>query len=256
MEFAADLAAVSVRDVADVRAAAEALRDIAVRLADLRVGACDNIASKSPMVDADGNVLAADVFGWTGDDERWWADSRLALSSPLPRACRYESEPFWANARGFRTRQPNRYLDQLHLDNFEKRALCKVAIVVPVHLPFGQIGAVSFCARDRDRDDLSAEYAAHADTLGWLAQRFIQGYAKAVRTKTWLPGDCQLTKREVECLRWASIGKTDKEISLILARSHATVRFHIQNAGEKLDAVNRSQTIFKAAQLGYLGSAA
>lgn len=256
MNFADDLASVSVREIGDVRAAAAALRDIAVRLGDLRVGACDNIASKQPMVDADGNVLAADVFGWTGEDERWWADTRLALSSQLPRACRYESEPFWVNAQGFRTRQPNRYLDQIHLDNFEKRTLCKAAIVVPVHLPFGQIGAVSFCARDRARDDLSAEYAAHGDYLGWLAQRFVQGYAKAVRIKTWLPGDCQLTKREVECLRWASIGKTDKEISLILARSHATVRFHIQNAGEKLDAVNRSQTIFKAAQLGYLGSAA
>ena len=82
------------------------------------------------------------------------------------------------------------------------------------------------------------------------------GCVKALRTRQWLPADCQLTKREVECLRWASIGKTDKEISMILGRSHATVRFHIQNAGEKLDAVNRSQTIFKAAQLGYLGYAA
>ena len=53
-------------------------------------------------------------------------------------------------------------------------------------------------------------------------------------------------------LRWAAVGKTDKEISLILARSHATVRFHIQNAGEKMNAVNRSQTVFKAAQLGYI----
>ena len=89
-----------------------------------------------------------------------------------------------------------------------------------------------------------------------MSHRFLAGYVKAHRTRRWLPGDCQLTKREVECLRWASIGKTDKEISMILSRSHATVRFHIQNAGEKLNAVNRSQTIFKAAQLGYLGAAA
>jgi DNA-binding CsgD family transcriptional regulator len=256
MDLTAELAAVSVTSVDDVRRAAEALRDVALRLADLRVAVCDNIASKATMLDAEGNVLAADVFGWTGEGERWWADSRLALSSPLPRACRYESEPFWANASGFRTRQPNRYLDQIGLDNFEKRSLTRAAIVVPIHLPFGQIGAVSFNCKDKQRDDLGTEYAAHADILGILAFRFVAGYTKAHRTRHWLPGDCQLTKREVECLRWASIGKTDKEISLILARSHATVRFHIQNAGEKLDAVNRSQTIFKAAQLGYLGAAA
>jgi DNA-binding CsgD family transcriptional regulator len=256
MDWSADLAAVSIRSLEDVRTAAEAFRDIALRIGDLRVATHDNIASKQTMLDAEGNVLAADVFGWTGDDERWWADTRLALSSPIPRGCRYESEPFWVNAAGFRARQPNHYLDQINLDHFEKRAFTKCAIVVPVHLPFGQIGTVTYNCREKQRDDLSVEYAAHADLLGALAQRFIVGYVKAHKTRQWLPGDCQLTKREVECLRWASIGKTDKEISLILARSHATVRFHIQNAGEKLDAVNRSQTIFKAAQLGYLGAAA
>ena len=48
------------------------------------------------------------------------------------------------------------------------------------------------------------------------------------------------------------IGKTDLEISMIMSRSRATVRFHIHNAATKLNAVNRSQTVFKAAQLGYI----
>ncbi len=256
MDLRACLAAVSVRSMSDVRRAAEALRDIALGCGGLHVIAVDNIASKHPMEDAEGNILAADVFGWTGESEHWWKDTKLALSSPLPRACRYESEVFWANATGFYTRQPNPYLDEMNLENFEKRALTKASIVVPVHLPFGQIGAVCFVSRDPNRSDLSAEYDQWGDELALMSHRFLAGYVKAHRTRRWLPGDCQLTKREVECLRWASIGKTDKEISLILSRSHATVRFHIQNAGEKLNAVNRSQTIFKAAQLGYLGAAA
>ena len=37
-------------------------------------------------------------------------------------------------------------------------------------------------------------------------------------------------------------------------RSHATISYHIHRAGEKLDSVNRAQTIFKAGQLGYLGA--
>ena len=255
MGSSADTASVSIREASDIRRAAEALRDVAGEIGSFWVVAADNIASKQPMVDADGNVLAATVFGHTGPNQLWWMDTRLALNSPLARAARYESEPFWANAGGFRTRNPNRYLDAIDLSNFEKRALTRAAIVIPVHLPFGQIGMAAFGTRDPDRTDLSAEYDAHADRLMLLAHRFIAGYAKAMRTRQWLPADCQLTKREIECLRWAAVGKTDKEISLILARSHATVRFHIQNAGEKLDAVNRSQTIFKAAQLGYLGLA-
>ena len=223
MDLHASLAAVSVRSMGDARKAAEAMRDIVLECTSLHVIAVDNIASKAPMEDIDGNILAADVFGWTGENEHWWKDSKLA---------------------------------EMSLDNFEKRALTKASIVVPVHLPFGQIGAVCFVSRDASRTDLSAEYEQWADILALMSHRFLAGYVKAHRTRRWLPGDCQLTKREVECLRWASIGKTDKEISLILSRSHATVRFHIQNAGEKLNAVNRSQTIFKAAQLGYLGAAA
>src|SRR5512146_63264 len=148
-----DAARITITSVKDIRPAAEALRDIAWDRAQLRVGVTDNIASKNPLADEDGAILASEVFGWNGPNERWWADTRLALSSPLPRACRYESEPFWANAEGFRTRQPNRYLEAIDLSNFEKRALTKAAIVIPVHLPFGQIGAVSFCAADPDRTD-------------------------------------------------------------------------------------------------------
>jgi DNA-binding NarL/FixJ family response regulator len=41
---------------------------------------------------------------------------------------------------------------------------------------------------------------------------------------------------------------------MILNRSHATIRYHIHRVGEKLNAVNRAQAIFKAGQLGYLGA--
>ena len=68
-----------------------------------------------------------------------------------------------------------------------------------------------------------------------------------------ISSDVRLSKRENECLRWAAVGKTDSEIALILSRSCATIRFHIHNAALKLNAVNRSQAVFKAGQLGYLG---
>lgn len=255
MATAADLDTVSIRESADIRVAAEAMHAVAQRLGNYWIVATDNIASKAPMADAEGNILAATVFALPAAQAMWWKDTRLALHSPLAKACRYESEPFWANADGFRTRQPNRYLPAIDLANFEKRALTNAAIVIPVHLPFGQIGMAAFGVQDRNRTELAEEYEAHADTLMLLAHRFIAGYAKITRGRQTMPADCKLTKREVECLRWAAVGKTDREISLILSRSHATVRFHIQNAGDKLDAVNRSQTIFKAAQLGYLGLA-
>ncbi len=238
----------------EVRPAAEALLRLTRELGDFRVAACHNIAVKEPMVDAAGAILATEVFGWTTTEgDRWWKSPRLALDSPLPSACRYESEPFWCNADGIRTHKHNAFLDAIDLTNFESRALAHAAIVVPVHLPFGQVGAVSFTPRDPALRDLTEAYGRHADIMGVYARTFIAGYVRTMCRAQRLPAGSRLSKREVECLRWAAIGKTDFEISLIMERSRATVRFHIHNASLKLDAVNRSQTVFKAAQLGYIG---
>lgn len=246
---------VTIRAAADIRPAAEALYE-AAQSRGFRVAVAPDIASKDQLVDAGGALINCDVFKWVEDGERWWEDSRLALKSFLPRACRYESEPFWCNEKGFYTFWRNKYLDGISLGDFERLAQSRAAIVVPVHLSFGQIGAVSFPAIDRTCTDLTEGFALHADALGLLARRFISGYVAVMRTQQWIPSNCSLSKREVECLRWAAIGKTDKEISLILSLSHATVRYHVQRAGDKLNAVNRSQAVFKAGQLGFLGAAA
>lgn len=246
------LAAVRIADAADVTRAARALAQVAHDVGEFRVAACHNIAVKDPMVTATGELLATHVFGWDAAGKGWWTSPRLALDSPIPAACRYEAEPFWANKEGIRTRQSNAFIPAIDMGKFEERAMTRAAIVVPVHLPFGHIGAVSFNPVD-DRTDLATEYEALADTLGLYARTFIGSYVRAMCRAQRLPAGSRLSKREVECLRWAAIGKTDFEISMIMERSRATVRFHIHNASMKLDAVNRSQTVFKAAQLGYIG---
>ncbi|MEZ5712369.1 MAG: LuxR C-terminal-related transcriptional regulator [Sphingobium sp.] len=248
--------ATSIASVADIKLAAIALRDLAETLGNLRVAACANIASKIPMCDAEGDVLASSIFGWPASKEQWWKKPLLALSSPLTFACRYENEPFWANAEGIYTRAPNPLLDQADLSLFREEVNASSVIVVPIHMAFGQIGAVSFSPIDSSRDDLSEEYELYADTLEYHTRRFINGYTRVASHRPWIPKNCRLSKREVECLRWAAVGKTDVEIALILERSCATVRFHIHNAATKLEAVNRSQTVFKATQLGYLGNVA
>ena len=156
---------VTIRCVEDIHDAAVAMARIAQERG-LQVALCDDISSKEPMVDAEGTILNADIFRWLDEGARWWEDHRLALHSPLPRACRYESEPFWANRHGFHGYWRNSYLDDMDIVDFERRALCKAAIVIPVHLPFGQISANSFISMDRDKEDLSAEFAEYGNLLG------------------------------------------------------------------------------------------
>lgn len=243
--------AVRVSAAADIIRAATALHDLAMSCG-MRAAPTHDIADKRTPVDVEGNLLARDVFGWTEDQRVWWRNSRIALDSPITSACRFESQPFWVNCDGFRTRQPNAYLKSIDIVNFETRAMTRAAIVVPVHLPFGQIGAVSFNPLDRDRIDLEADFLRYGDAFGLYARTFISTYVQVMGSVQALPSGSRLSKREVECLRWAAIGKTDLEISMIMSRSRATVRFHIHNASVKLNAVNRSQTVFKASQLGYI----
>jgi DNA-binding CsgD family transcriptional regulator len=240
------------RSRADIRQAAERLRDGAANLADCRVFVCENIAAERLMCDSVAQTLNERVFGWSSEREQWWEIKGVTFSSPITIGARYESEPFWCNRSGFFTRIPNPALRSKDLSKFERLTGRKAAIVVPVHLPFSRIAAISFHPNDRDRDDLSAEFEEYADELEQMSRSFIIGYVKARETPSSRPTPALLNQREVECLQWAAVGKTDREIAQIIARSHATIRFHIRRAMEKLDAVNRSQAIFKAAQLGYL----
>ncbi|MEP7349604.1 MAG: LuxR C-terminal-related transcriptional regulator [Sphingorhabdus sp.] len=251
MTWREDIESVRIASPEDVRRAAEALHRLSMD-AKMRAAPSHNIADKRTPVDVEGAIMARDVFGWQDDGRVWWKNTRIALDSPITAACRYENEPFWVNAHGFRTRQPNLYFDAIDMTKFEHRAMTRAAIVVPVHLPFGQIGAVSFNPLDPDKTELDEEYKEYGDYFGVLSHSFISSYVRTMGSAHRLPSGSRLSKREVECLRWAAIGKTDLEISMIMSRSRATVRFHIHNASVKLDAVNRSQTVFKAAQLGYI----
>lgn len=249
------LEGLAINRVEDIRPAARALRAIIDWTGDWRVAPAHSIALYKPMVDHEGLVLATTVFGWTDSEEdRWWRSPTLALNSPLPEACRYEGEAFWCNTQGFYPVTPNPLLDAIELKGFQDRALTSSAIVVPVHMPLGSVGAASIIPRQQSKIDLSREFAQHGELLTLAIRKFILGYARTMAPARSLHSSGVLTKREVACLRWAAGGKTDVEIGMIMSRSRATVRFHIHNAAQKLDAVNRSQTVYKAAQLGYLDS--
>ncbi|WP_337187179.1 helix-turn-helix domain-containing protein [Phenylobacterium sp.] len=59
--------------------------------------------------------------------------------------------------------------------------------------------------------------------------------------------EIRLTDRERDALSWVAEGKSDWEISVILGLSETTVRFHVDNARRKLNAVNRTQAVARLA---------
>jgi LuxR family quorum sensing-dependent transcriptional regulator len=59
-----------------------------------------------------------------------------------------------------------------------------------------------------------------------------------------------LSPRETEAIRWAAIGKTDWEISMIMAISEHTAARHLANAKRKLGAANRAHAVAEAIRAG------
>ncbi len=247
-----DVETVRIAGLDDISRAAEALYGIVRSRVEMRIAITHNIADRSTPVDEQGRLLAETVFPPSQSKDAWWRRGNVALDSPLVAACRYEADPFWVNADGFRPKRPNRALDCIDLDDFERRAMTRAAIVAPVHLPFGQIGAASLHPTDPDHTDLSREFDSFANEFSFLAAVFIRSYAKCVSAPKEIPAWTKVTRRELQCIHWVSLGKTDDEISVILNRSRATVRFHLHNAAVKFGAVNRSQLLLRAGQLGYI----
>ena len=70
----------------------------------------------------------------------------------------------------------------------------------------------------------------------------------------YLDGDTlpQLSRREIECLRWTAEGKTHTEIAIILNLSEHTVRGYLKDARTKLDCVTLAQAVSKGSSLGLI----
>jgi DNA-binding CsgD family transcriptional regulator len=53
----------------------------------------------------------------------------------------------------------------------------------------------------------------------------------------------ELSKREVECMKWVAAGKTDWETAQILGISRSTAHFHVERVKKKLRKSSRTEAV-------------
>lgn len=217
------------------------------------IAAQADLADPHPMADAEGRPYAETSFRWIDPTHHYWRDRKLALQDTLLSAVRLVAEPFFYREGKLRTWRETGLLAQIDCSHILSNAPHFEAIIVPVHLPRGLMGTIFWCAKDPAGVDQI--FAENATRMQALAVRLIATHNEArgrPRNATMSP---TLTRREVQCLRWAAAGKTDAEIGIILDLSVSTVRFHLRNAAERLGAKGRAQSIQLAAGLGFVGAA-
>lgn len=118
--------------------------------------------------------------------------------------------------------------------------------VAPIRANYDEVGFVLLCApatvgfEDRER---------------FLLQGMCETYARAGLTHLASPALPQpLTPREIECLNWVAVGRSDPQIGMVLGLSPNTVHAHVESAKTKLGANSRAQLVLRAAMAGMIRS--
>ena len=215
------------------------------------IAAQSDLGDPEPMADRDGRPYAETSFRWIDPSYHYWRDRRLALQAPFLTAARLIAEPFYYSAGALRSWRPTSLLDAIDCGGVETNSFSGEAIIAPVHLPRGLVGAVVWCSRDRiGVSDIFRNEAEHVQSV---ALRLVATHSEATARPRTASAPHALSRREVQCLRWAAAGKTDAEIGIILSLSVSTVRFHLRNASGKLGTTGRAQAIQVAAGFGFIG---
>ncbi len=213
------------------------------------VAAQADLGDATPMADRSGQPYAA-MLPWLESGRDYWQNRRLALESTFLHAARLLAEPIWFGGGQLRTWRPTHILDPIDCSRVEAQFGLTGALIAPVHLPAGQVGAVVWATPDPI--DMAATFTQHAESMFALAVRFLAAHTELVDARHRVT-PAQLTRREAQCVRWAAAGKTTAEIGIILSLSISTVRFHLRNAGDKFGASTRARLIQMATGHGFLG---
>jgi DNA-binding CsgD family transcriptional regulator len=209
-----------------------------------------DVSSPAPMFDAAGQPYAETLFQWLDPELKYWKDRAFALKAPFVLAARYMAEPFYFAEGRFGSWRPTTRLDVFKAARAASDHGIACAIISPTFVPGGVIGAVVWASPDTNVD-VAAVFANQAAILHAAALRFVSAYHDARgNLPSYIRG---LTRREIQCLKWAAAGKTDSDIAELVRIATPTVRFHLKNAAAKLGVAGRCQAVREAAALGYVG---
>jgi DNA-binding CsgD family transcriptional regulator len=137
------------------------------------------------------------------------------------------------------------------LDAFQlcfERTGIRSGIAIPVRGSRSGGGYIGFLS-DLNVNDFLSDRTAFESTLLPVALRYFETLADTLDPKSDAP---QLSNRERECLCLVAHGQTMPAIAHHLKIANSTVRYHIENAVQKLDVSSRSEAIAKALTHGLI----
>ncbi|WP_437881579.1 helix-turn-helix transcriptional regulator [Pseudomonas sp. LRF_L74] len=177
--------------------------------------------------------------------EQYCSDGLIEID-PILKHCRRELVPiFWA-AEHRRARGRSRHF-------WEQREQFGLRSGMSIPLRYELFRGTLSVAFDDSQAAKQPDFSNPAvSQLFMLVPYLLAGMRHQLHAGT--PVRQDLTPKEMECLYWASAGKTSWEISHILTCSERTIDFHLLNARHKLGSVSRQQAVGTAAASGLIAA--
>lgn len=124
-------------------------------------------------------------------------------------------------------------------------------ITLPIHGVAGELGILCFVMDMPPGKRFLQKIRRYLPELVLIRDYALESSMQFARSSK-AADEIHLTPRELECLKWAMIGKSSWEIAQILRCSEATVNFHIANIRCKFGVITRQQAVVKAIRLGLI----
>lgn len=173
-----------------------------------------------------------------------YAGTGSAQSDPIAQAVRFRVIPvMWKEPRFGASDLDNSYrIAQAHGIGD--------GIVVPVHSRNGDAAALGFFVR-AERDDGEETICAALGDTG-LTAMYVHDSMSRIVAKTYQLPRAPLTRRELECLHWIALHKSNSVIGQLLDITEHGVVAHVRKIMWKLDAQNRYQAVARATAYGLI----
>lgn len=213
----------------------------------------ENVNSNTALTEFLGSISVSGTYEWTGLFV-FKVESPTTVNVEAFGSAPESIKAYFSNqaelSYGIQLQTVPSLINQLLLGEYADPSRCAGLLILPFNTQCSDYGYFVLGLTEHSFRVLDGKI----EKLGWFWS-IIVPYIYAAYQRVAEITRPHITKRELECIRWASEGKTSWEISQILNISERTANFHVANCIEKTGSVNRQQAIAKCLLQGHLMTA-
>ncbi|WP_306029861.1 LuxR family transcriptional regulator [Stappia sp. MMSF_3263] len=178
------------------------------------------------------------INGWSEEWYKLYIENEFYKNDPIAAHTRTSILPFrWSDVHVSKDDVRASNIMSLSKDFRMKDGYC-----IPFYKPKSQSSCITMSG---EFTEINEEFRQSVQVISTFVHQIVEEINNKKDEE-----NCILSEREKEVLKWASGGKTNWEIGVILGISSRTVHGHIQSAAKKLNTCNRTSTVVRAIRSG------